>query len=245
MTPTVALRQALAGFALGAIACGAHAQLADGTPGNLVTNGSMGFYAADGSALAGNSMYTAGSQGTALAGWSFLNTGSSAEFWNSFGVQSGPDGGSYLGVQDLDAYAPRNNVHGITQTIDGLTLGGGYELTFYSMSNHDGVGVQDWQVTFGGNTQTGVQTKPNANDTGTWVQSTMSFTATSASEALTFMAQYLPGSVPEMLNLDGVVLREASSPPVSAVPEPETYALFGIGLFALRFATRRKGRRSA
>ncbi len=49
--------------------------------------------------------------------------------------QPSPDGGEYLGIQDLDAYAPRNNVAGITQTIAGLQVGATYALSFYSMSN--------------------------------------------------------------------------------------------------------------
>jgi hypothetical protein len=68
----------------------------------------------------------------------------------------------------------------------------------------------------------------------------MSFTAAAATQALSFAAQYLPGSVPEMLNLDGVILEQVGPAPVAAVPEPGTYALFGIGLLALRLAARRK-----
>jgi len=84
-------------------------------------------------------------------------------------------------------------------------------------------------VTFGGSSRTSLATLPNADNTGNWVQSTMSFTATSATQALTFAAQCLPRSVPEILNLDGVVLRQ-SSVVVSPVPEPETYALLLAGL---------------
>ena len=67
----------------------------------------------------------------------------------------------------------------------------------------------------------------------------MSFTASSTSQALTFVAQYLPGSVPEMLNLDGVVLDEGQS----SVPEPSSWALLLAGLgAALAFARRRRAR---
>jgi PEP-CTERM motif-containing protein len=233
------LRAALAVLALSA-ACGARAQVADNTPGNLVVNGSMALLGSNGQPLPTNTVFFAGANPGALTGWSFLNAGASAEYWNSFGLQASPDGGTYLGVQDLATFAPRNNVQGVTQTVSGLTPGAGYQLSFYSMSNHDGIGLQDWQVTFGSTTQTGLTTTPNASQSGTWVQSTMSFTATAASEALTFAAQYLPGSVPEMLNLDGVVLKQASGVP--AVPEPETYALFGAGLLLLRWAARRRVR---
>ena len=75
--------------------------------------------------------------GSGVTSWTFLNPAPNAEFWNSFQDQTSPDGGTYLGVQFLDAFAPRVNVKGITQSISGLTIGAGYQLTFYSMSNHD------------------------------------------------------------------------------------------------------------
>jgi hypothetical protein len=220
----------------------AFAQVANGTPGNLVVNGSMVFVDASGNPSAQGGDHSAGDPAAQLTGWSFLNTASNAEYWVSFQGQASPDGGSYLGVQDLDAFLPRVNVQGVMQTISGLTVGDTYELSFWSMSNHDGHGfLQDWQVTFGGESATGQQTTPNADDfSGTWVQSTMSFTATSTSQALTFVAQYLPGSVPEMLNLDGVVLTQKS---VSSVPEPASWAMLLAGLGgAMALARRRRAR---
>ena len=239
MIHTSPLRVTLALLALGA-SCGVDAQVANGTPGNLVVNGSMDFVDLNGAPPASNAMYFAGADLAALTGWSFLSPGSTAEYWVAFGTQPSPDGGQYLGIQDLDAYAPRNNALGVTQTISGLTPGAAYQLTFYSMSNHDGIGLQDWQVTFGGSTQTSLTTTPNADTSGTWLLNTMSFTAAAATQALSFAAQYLPGSVPEMLDLDGVILEQVGTAPVAAVPEPETYALFGIGLLALRLVARRK-----
>ena len=235
MIHTSPLRMTVALLALGA-SCAVEAQVANGTPGNLVVNGSMDFADLTGAPLASGGMYFAGADPAALTGWSFLSPGPTAEYWVAFGGQPSPDGGQYLGIQDLDAFAPRNNAHGVMQTVSGLTPGADYQLTFYSMSNHDGVGLQDWQVTFGGSMQTSLTTTPN---TSQWVLNTMSFTASAATQALSFAAQYLPGSVPEMLNLDGVILEQVGAP-VPAVPEPETYALFGIGLLALRLAARRK-----
>jgi hypothetical protein len=239
MIHTSPVRSTLAILALCA-SCGVDAQVANGTPGNLVVNGSMDFTGLNGAPLGSNASYVAGANPAALSGWSFLSPGASAEYWVAFGVQPSPDGGQYLGIQDLDAFAPRNNAHGVMQTVSGLTPGADYQLTFYSMSNHDGVGMQDWQVTFGNSTQTSLLTTPNGDQSGSWVLSTMSFTASAATQALSFAAQYLPGSVPEMLDLDGVILEQVGAPPVPAVPEPETYALFGIGLLALRLAARRK-----
>ena len=221
----------------------AFAQVANSTPGNLVVNGSMDFVDASGNPSAQGGDHSAGDASAQLTGWAFLNTAPTAEYWVSFQGQASADGGSYLGVQDLDAFLPRINVQGVTQTIAGLTVGDTYSLTFWSMSNHDGNGfMQDWQVSFGGQTHTGAQTTPNAdNFSGTWVQSSMNFTASSTSQALTFVAQYLPGSVPEMLNLDGVVLKDVTV--TSSVPEPASWAMLLAALVgALGFAGLRRSR---
>ncbi len=211
-----------------------------GSPVNLVANGSMGFVDASNHPL-GPGQYRVGSDPNTLTGWTFLNTDPSAEYFVSFQSEPSPEGGSYLGIQDLDSFAPRVNVVGITQQIGGLQVGATYELSLWSMSNHDGSGFfQDWVVTFGGQERTSKQTTPKLDSTGTWVRSTMSFTATSATQALTFVAQYLPGSVPQVLNLDGVVLEE-----VSPVPEPARWALLLGGLGILLAYSRRRRSPSA
>ncbi len=68
-----------------------------------------------------------------------------------------------------------------------------------------------------------------------WMTQTFTFTATGASEALTFLAQGTPTGLPPIAALDGVSL--------VAVPEPGSIALFaaGLGLLGLRFYHRRAG----
>lgn len=216
---------------------GAASALADAnsTPGNLVANGSMNFTDANGAPLEVGGPYYAGDNPNTLNGWTFIRPAGNAEYWNSFQMQPSADGGTYLGIQDLDAYAPRFNVQGISQTISGLQVGASYTLTFLSMSNHDGSGTyQAWDVSFGSQSQTSRATTPNTDDTGTWVQTTMSFKATSTSQVLTFLADYFPGSNPQMLDLDGVVLEK-----VSAVPEPSSWALLLAGVAGVSLAMRR------
>ena len=159
---------------------------------NLVSNGSMNF------------------PNGQLAGWTFLNPG--GEFWNSFEPgNSSPDGGTYFGVQDLDAFAPRKNVGGISQVIENLVVGAHYDLTFYSNEEHTNPNfLAQWRVEFG--TQTGSSTLTNT----TWVEDVFHFTASSTSQTLRFIATFLPGALPQILSIDGVSLVEV---PV-AVPVP-------------------------
>ncbi len=180
------------------------AQAAD----NLVTNGSMNFSGAG-----------------APTGWTLVVP--TGESWQTFENHTSPDGGSYFGIQDLDTFAPRFNAVGITQTLSGLQVGASYELSFYSMSNHTSLAptaMQQWRVSFGSQTQTG---QPTSASVQTWVQSKMTFTATSTVQALTFAAEFLPGSYPEILNVDGITLTAA------AVPEVSPQLLLAAGLLAL------------
>jgi hypothetical protein len=235
------LERTLTLLAAVSVLCGAgaaFAQAANDFPGNLTINGSMDFVDADGRPSAQGGVHFAGDPEAALAGWTFLDPAPSAEYWASFQTQASPDGGSYLGIQDLDGAGPRVNVQGITQTISGLTVGEEYALWFWSMSNHDGHGVQDWSVTFGDQTQTSAQTTPNADGSGTWTLTVTGFVASATSQALTFVPEYLPGSESEVLDLDGVVLVD-----IPPVPEPPDGALLLAGLGgAMAFARLRRTR---
>lgn len=184
---------------------------------NLVTNGSFAY------------------SNIGPIGWTFLRPG--GESWHSFGFTPSPDGADYFGIQDLDAFTSRFNVEGITQNVAGLQVGQTYQLRFYSMSNHTNQNAnarQQWRVSFGGETQFSQQTFSSA--TANWVQSTLNFTATATTQALTFVAEFLPGSYPEILNIDGIVLTAAT------VPEPDVAWLLSSGLLAMGFLARRRMR---
>ena len=197
--PAIIIRSSLTLSLALALAGAAQAAVAP----DLVQNGSMDFVAGK------------------PAGWDLLNPG--GEFWNTFdGGNLSADGGSYFGIQDLDAFAPRQNAIGVSQVIDGLVVGGQYTLTFESNEVHTNPDfLAQWEVTFGSQTQLSTLT-----DT-TWMTDVMHFTAASTTQTLQFVATYLPGALPQILNLDGVHLT------ASPVPVPAAGWLFVPALVGL------------
>ncbi|MGE3772327.1 MAG: hypothetical protein AB7I32_05340 [Gammaproteobacteria bacterium] len=195
------------GFSLGLLcALPVHAA----TLPDLVSNGSMEFVAGK------------------PADWTLLNP--SGEFWNTFNPGNrSADGGSYFGIQDLDAFAPRQNARGLSQEIEGLVVGSRYTLTFESNEEHTNPNfLAQWQVSFGDETRLSTLT-----DT-TWVTDVMHFTATNTTQTLQFVATYLPGALPQILNLDGVHL---SADPV---PLPATGWLLVPALVGLLRVTKKR-----
>src|SRR5665213_3320028 len=156
-----------------------------------------------------------------------------------------PAGGNYV-AGDGDP----NFEASFSQTITGLTIGGTYTLTFYQAgTNQRSINAntfEQWQVTFGSNTQlsTVMNTGDGANSGGyssfsPWSQQTMTFTATSASQVLTFMSSGTStGALPPIALLDGVDLENAT-------PEPSAILLVGgglAGLMAIGSARRKRGK---
>lgn len=181
---------------------------------NLVNNGDMSF------------------PNDKLADWELLKPG--GELFNSFEPGNiSPNGGSYFGIQDLDDFEPRFNAGGIKQTIGGLTVGGRYTLTFHSNEEHTNPNMlAQWQVTFGA--ETGLSTLTNT----LWVTDVIHFTASSTTQTLQFLATFLPGAFPQILNLDGVQL---TADPVGApVPVPTSAWLLLPALLGFVGATRKR-----
>lgn len=156
---------------------------------------------------------------------------------------------SAIGLKNYDAAAGHGNVFAsdalywpgtLSQTVTGLTAGRDYVLSFdYAMGQQagfDGANVNNyWQVGFGGTTlDTAMLTLENGGFTG-WKTASMRFTATGASELLSFLAKGSTPGAPPFLLLDNVALD-------SAVPEPSGLSLFlaGAGLLACLARRRRK-----
>jgi hypothetical protein len=154
-----------------------------------------------------------------------------------------PGGGNFIAV-DGDA----SLVNSFTQTVNGLTPGTQYALTFYQaagqQAGYSGTTTEQWQVTFG--TQTlfsAVMTDPS-HDFVPWQQQTLTFTATNTSEYLTFMALGTPDGLPPIVMLADVSLVDPppGGDPVSA-PEPSTVGLFAVGLAGMVIAGARMRKR--
>jgi hypothetical protein len=123
----------------------------------------------------------------------------------------------------------------LSQTINGLTPGQSYQLQFYQaaaqQAGSGGATTEQWQVSLGSETQSSTLMDNPSQGFTSWNQQTMTFTASAASEVLTFMALGTPMGVPPVVLLDAVSL--------NAVPEPTTMALLGGGLLTL-FSVRKR-----
>jgi hypothetical protein len=142
-----------------------------------------------------------------------------------------PDGGYYI-AQDSDF---QNSA--INQTINGLTPGNTYTVSFWwgaaQQSGFNGATQTQWQVSLGSQTQSTAFASIASHGFSGWMPQSFTYTATSSSEVLSFFANGSP-AVPPFALLDGVTLNANSS-----VPEPGTLTLIGTGLIGLAGMARR------
>ncbi|MDZ7856808.1 FxDxF family PEP-CTERM protein [Sphaerotilus sp.] len=121
----------------------------------------------------------------------------------------------------------------LQQTVDG---GGGlYTLSWWEAGYSLGSDPQTYSVSLGGTQLHPTFSTPVGRG---WVQQVLSFNAAGGTELLSFTGTSSSGVV----FLDNISLTGAAA--VSAVPEPETFAMMLAGLGALGFASRRQ-RKSA
>jgi hypothetical protein len=201
-----------------------------------------------------------GTNGQSLTGWngndgySFLftpgtadTTGGEGSFGNlklwgpgtgsNNGLTASPDGGNFMALDGAFNVAP------LTQTLTGLTVGDQVTITFYyagaQQYSYDGDTTEGFRVSLGDQTQdTPILDNVSHGFTG-WHQANMTFTATSSSETLSFLALGTPAGVPPFTLLDGV-----SATQQSPVPEPGSLALLGTGITAAAGFLRRRLRKS-
>jgi hypothetical protein len=218
---------------------------------NLVTNG--GFESNGGNGRLG--------WNTNATGWSVQDPGQGLSYMSLFGPGTADTSGANGQYGFLGLWGPGNGVNNglpatspaggyyvamdgdfqtsaLTQTINGLTPGDKYKVSFYwAASQQEGFyGDTNQSITVSLGSQsftTPTVTNPSQGFSG-WYQQSFTYTANSASETLAFLANgNLP--VPPFALLDGVSL--------TAAPEPATWALMLAGFGGLGFAAYRRNRK--
>src|SRR5579863_6788425 len=183
-----------------------------------------------------NFLFLPGSQTT---GYGTTSTNSFGQYGNLslYTVTGGPSGGNFI-ADDADF-----ETSAITQTINGLTVGDTYDLTFeWAAAQQTGFFfngtpiTQQWKVTLGGQTQSTpvynlpgeIQNGPTVQNFSGWMPASMNFTASNTSETLSFLAAGNPQVPPFTLLAD--VSMQDTTPHNSPVPEPQTLPLLLTGL---------------
>jgi hypothetical protein len=130
----------------------------------------------------------------------------------------------------------------LSQMITGLTAGSSYVLDFdYSLGQQAGFNGANldnyWQVGFGNATQDSGMLSISSGGFSGWATASMTFTANSGSELLSFLARGTSPGAPPFMLLDNVSLR-------SVVPEPSTLGLMlgGVGLVGFMARRRRQAK---
>jgi hypothetical protein len=204
--------------ALGLMTVAAHA-------GNLVTNGSF-----EDTTLSGKAKFLG-----KVAGWSgganltfldFPGTADNGTYLSVYGpfAATSPDGGNFVEMDGDPNYSSA-----IFQTINGLTVGQSYVVTFDQAAGQqtgfNGATTEQWKVSLGSESQLSSKYSLLSHGVGPWETQQLTFKATSVSEVLSFLAVGTPNGEPPISFLDGVTL--------NAVPEPATWAMMILGLGGL------------
>jgi hypothetical protein len=150
-------------------------------------------------------------------------------------VPNSPTGGNFIAFDGDPSFSAS-----ISQTISGLVPGNTYTLSFWQgaaqQNGVTGATTENWKVTFANQTQTSTTMNNASKGWVAWNQQFMTFTVSAQStgtEVLTFLAQGTPNGQPPVVLLDGISM-------VVVTPEPQTYALVGLGLTAIPLLIRRR-----
>ena len=207
---------------------------AHATPVNLVVNGDFEFTSNGVGQIDARTKAT----GWTSKGYNFLFAAGTADTTGTYGGLTlwGPANGSKNGLKDSPTggnFLAADGAYGVApiyQTITGMTVGQQYILNFdwagAQQNGFSGANSEQWIVSLGKQTiSTATYNNTNHGFSG-WMHETFTFTATSSTDVLSFLAHGTPTGVPPFSLLDGVSL-------TAAVPEPSTTALMFAGFLLL------------
>lgn len=148
------------------------------------------------------------------------------------GLSGSPDGGNFVALDGGYMVAP------LQQVINGLVAGARYDVSFYwAAAQQSPLGGATWQnliVSLGNESLSSTRYLNASRGFSGWMEETLSFTAQSSSQMLSFLAVGVPTGIPPFALLDGVTMTQ--------VPEPSSIALFLAALGAIGVAARRRNR---
>jgi Protein of unknown function (DUF642)/PEP-CTERM motif len=235
---------AFAALAIAAIAVPAHADTVNViNPGFEMTTagtGQLGFNTEvtgwTTAPVSFNIVYTPGTADTTGATSQF---GTNIQLWgpgngSANGLGPSPNGGNYVAMDG--GFNPGT----ISQTLNGLIVGDSVTVSFdyagAQQSTRTGPTTEQLVVGLGGQTQsTPILMNASEGFTG-WQTDSFTFTATSTSEVLSFLAVGTPAGVPPFTLLDGIS--------VTQTPEPQSLVLFATGLIGVSGLVRRRFQKS-
>lgn len=213
------MKPTLRALALSALAL--LAGIAQAAPVNLIVNG--GFEA---TAVADNSWVNVSS----IAGWTLA-----AGPGTGFEIRNNVEGAAKEGKNFIELDTNGNTA--ITQTLAGLSAGSLYELSFwYSPRVNQGAATNGINA-FWNDQQLGATLSGDGGTVNAWTEQRFSVAAQGGSNVLRFAAVGLSDGLGG--NLDNVRLNGPALN-VSAVPEPASLALVGLGLAVAAAVRRRK-----
>jgi hypothetical protein len=172
---------------------------------------------------------------------SLLFPGTNGAAWNNgngfWQYQDSPVAGNVIGIDGDPNYTSV-----LSQTINGLVAGHTYSLSFYQAGAQQaglfGPTTRYWNVSLGGMSQASASMFVPSQGFAAWQLQTMTFTASMASEVLSFYAVGSP-AVPPIALLSGVSLVDSTP-----TPTPASWALWlsGAGILGVLARHRRRSR---
>ena len=156
---------------------------------------------------------------------------------SSNGLTLSPDGGAFVGAD------PDFRNAAMSQTLTGLTVGQALTVSFdfagAQQFNRTGPTTEGWAVSLGGVTQNTAQLSNVSEGFTGWRTASLTFTPTSSSEVLSFLATGSGGApLPPFALLDSVSATQGAT-----IPELSTWAMMALGFAGLGCAGFRSNRR--